>query len=109
MDKKITEEYTIKETVITEENQEDVTGDIQEFIHIWHKKFDIDFNRDVKISIDIKHKEEGTNLIIKVKESEVQLFENRQLSLFSGVDEEEVKTKVRTIPATIVDMPEGRE
>jgi hypothetical protein len=78
IEQKTTDEFTLRNDALTEENQQD----LQEFIHIFASKFDLDFSKDVRLSIRTKHNEDGANLLIKVSETETDMIDSRQLELF---------------------------
>lgn len=106
MEAKISREFDITNDVLTEEAREN----IQEFIGIWASKFDIDWSRDITISIRTKHNEDGANLLIKVKDVNVEEVNTSQMNLFeaqgsNGHDKSAEKTKVRNVPASVVNDP----
>lgn len=87
MDAKVTREFELTNDVLTAEAQEN----IQEFIKIWASKFKIDWNKDITISIRSRHNEDGANLIIKIKDSDIEDIDPNQLNLFKPPETEETK------------------
>jgi len=101
IEQKTTDEFTLRNDALTEDNEHD----LQEFIHIFASKFDLDFNKDVRISIRTKHNEDGANLLIKVAETNTNVVDSRQLNLFEGNGSEKQKEgrghgKVINIPTS---------
>jgi hypothetical protein len=75
---KTTDEFTLRNDMLTEEDQ----NNLQEFVHAFASKFDLNFNKDIRLSIRTKHNEDGSNLLIKVRETDTYVIDSRQLDLF---------------------------
>ncbi len=84
MDAKVTREYELKNGALDKSAQED----IQEFISIFNPDFKVNYDMEIVMTVKIKHDEDGTQLMIKFKDSNVEDVNPNQLSLFKKQEEE---------------------
>jgi hypothetical protein len=105
MEVKTSQEAQLTDSEMTGEDEKRV----QKFINLFASKLRIDFNKDTKIMIDIKNKEEGRFLFIKFKDSEVNDVDVSQLNLFKGVPppEEEPKAEIKEDEKVLMLHKEG--
>ena len=101
MEVKITKDFQLFNGIMTEDYQDN----IQEFVNSFAEKFKVNWRRDIVVKLTVKHNDDGMNLIIDFKSREVTDENPNQLKLFpvNGEDSaEQKKTKVREVPASIV-------
>jgi hypothetical protein len=80
IERKQTNEYTLRNDALTDSNKDD----IQEFVNIFQEGFGIDWDKDITVTVRTKHNEEGANIIVKVKDNDVEEVDVNQLKLFEA-------------------------
>lgn len=85
MEQKITNEYKVKDEAIFNQQHRAI---IERFIKAFDNVFEVDFDKDVNITISIKAKEVGSSIVqilnVRVKDQEVRTYDPGQERLFGN-------------------------